>query len=257
MSSRVSGIATVRVVYRVILRQLLTRGRVAALVVIGAIVVLLGWLVGRASPTEEFPPLTDAEVALQELEAGVFVVSLIGFTLLVPIVALVFAGASLGDTREDGTLVYLWLRPMPRAGVAVGAWLAAITVSLPLTLIPMTLTAYLLDTGSALVGAAVIATMVGIIAYSALFVLLGLTVKNPIVWGLGYILIWEGLVASFGSAAAKIAIRGYLSSVLTDRTGVDIELGDLSQTAGIVVPLVVAVVALAMATYRLNNLEVA
>lgn len=257
MSSRVSGIATVRVVYRVILRQLLTRGRVAALVVIGAIVVLLGWLVGRASPPEEFPPLTDAEIALQELEAGVFVVSLIGFTLLVPIVALVFAGASLGDTREDGTLVYLWLRPMPRAGVAVGAWLAAITVSLPLTLVPMTLTAWLLDTGPELVGAAVIATIVGIIAYSALFVLLGLLVKNPIVWGLGYILIWEGLVASFGSAAAKIAIRGYLSSVLTDRTGVDIELGDLSQTAGIVVPLIVAVVALAMATYRLDNLEVA
>jgi ABC-2 type transport system permease protein len=257
MSSTVSGIDTVRIVYRVILRQLLTRGRVSALVVIGAVVALLGWLVGRASPPEEFPPLTAAEIALQELEAGVFVVSLVGFTLLVPIVALVFAGASLGDTREDGTLVYLWLRPMPRAGIAVGAWLAAITVSLPLTLVPMTLTAYLLDTGSELVAAAVIATIVGIIAYSAIFVMLGLVVKNSIVWGLGYILIWEGLVASFGSAAAKVAVRGYLSSVLTDRTGVDIELGDLSQTAGIVVPLVVAVVALALATYRLNNLEVA
>ena len=257
MSGTVSGINTVRVVYRVLLRQLLTRGRVVALVLIGAVVVLLGWLVGQASPPEEFPPLTAAEVALQELEAGVFVVSLIGFTLLVPIVALVFAGASLGDTREDGTLVYLWLRPMPRAGVAVGAWLAAITVSLPLTLIPMTLTAVLLDTGSALISATIIATVVGILAYSALFVLLGIVVKNPIVWGLGYILIWEGLVASFGSAAAKIAIRGYLSSILTDRTGVDLELGDLTQTAGIVVPLVVAVVALLMATFRLNNLEVA
>jgi len=257
MTGTVSVIDTVRVVYRVLLRQLLTRGRVAALLVIGAVVVLLGWLVGRASPPEEFPPLSAAEVALEELEAGVFVVSLIGFTLLVPIVALVFAGASLGDTREDGTLVYLWLRPMPRSGVVAGAWLAAITVSLPLTLIPMTATAVLLDAGSDLVAAAVIATIVGILAYSAIFVLLGLVVKNPIVWGLGYILIWEGLVASFGSAAAKVAVRGYLSSILTDRTGVDIELGNLSQAAGIVVPLVVAAVALVLATFRLNNLEVA
>ena len=257
MTGTVSVIDTVRVVYRVLLRQLLTRGRVAALLVIGAVVVLLGWLVGRASPPEEFPPLSAAEVALEELEAGVFVVSLIGFTLLVPIVALVFAGASLGDTREDGTLVYLWLRPMPRSGVVTGAWLAAITVSLPLTLIPMTATAVLLDAGSDLVAAAVIATIVGILAYSAIFVLLGLVVKNPIVWGLGYILIWEGLVASFGSAAAKVAVRGYLSSILTDRTGVDIELGNLSQAAGIVVPLVVAAVALVLATFRLNNLEVA
>jgi ABC-2 type transport system permease protein len=257
MSATVSLLDSVRVVYRVLLRQLLTRGRVIALVVIGAVVVLLGWLVGRAEPAEQFPPQTAAEIALEELEAGVFVVSLIGFTLLVPIVALVFAGASLGDTREDGTLVYLWLRPMPRAGIAVGAWLAAITVSLPLTLIPMTLTAVSLDAGSDLVVASALATVVGILAYSALFVLLGLTVKNSIVWGLGYILIWEGLVASFGSAAAKVAVRGYLSSILTDRTGVDIALGDLSQTTGVVVPLVVAVVALLLATYRLNNLEVA
>ncbi len=257
MSNTVSGLATVRIVYRVLLRQLLTRGRVIALVMIGGIVALLGFLVGRAPVSEEFPPLTAAEIALEQLESGVFVVSLIGFTLLVPIVALVFAGASLGDTREDGTLVYLWLRPMPRAGIAVGAWLSAITVSLPLTLIPMTLTAVLLDTGNELVVATVIATIVGIFAYSALFVLLGLVVKNPIVWGLGYILIWEGLVASFGSAAAKFAIRGYLSSILTDRTGVDVELGDLSQTAGIVVPVVVAIAALAMAAYRLNTLEVA
>jgi ABC-2 type transport system permease protein len=257
MTGTVSLVDTVRVVYRVLLRQLLTRGRVTALIGIGGIVVLLGWLVGRASPPEEFPPLSAAEIAVQELEAGVFVVSLIGFTLLVPIVALVFAGASLGDTREDGTLVYLWLRPMPRSGIAVGAWLAAVTVSLPLTLVPMTLTAILLDTGSELVAAAVIATIVGILAYSAVFVLLGLVVKNPIVWGLGYILIWEGLVASFGSAAAKVAVRGYLSSILTDRTGVDIALGNLSQTAGIVVPLLVAVAALALASVRLNKLEVA
>ena len=257
MSATVSLIHSVRVVYRVLLRQLLTRGRVIALVLIGAVVALLGWLVGRSSPSQEFPPLSAAEIALRELEAGVFVVSLVGFTLLVPIVALVFAGASLGDPREDGTLVYLWLRPMPRAGVVVGAWLAAITVSLPLTLVPMTLTAILLDTGAELVAATAIATIVGILAYSAIFVLLGLLVKNAIVWGLGYILLWEGLVASFGSAAAKVSVRGYLSSILTSRTGVDIELGDLSQTAGIAVPLVVTAVALALAVRRLDRLEVA
>lgn len=254
-SASVGTVDTVRVVYRVILRQLLTRGRIAALVVIGAVVVLLGFLVGRA---DEANPDWSAETAAQEhLEEAVEVISLVGFTLLVPIVALVFAGASLGDTRDDGTLVYLWLRPMPRVGVAVGAWLAAITVSLPLTLVPMTLTALALDAGSDLVVATALATVVGIIAYSALFVLLGLVVKNPIVWGLGYVLLWEGLVASFGSAAAKLAVRGYASSILTDRTGVDVALGDLSQPVAIVVPLLVSVVALGLATARLDTLEVA
>ena len=30
--------------------------------------------------------------------------------------------AALGDMREDGTLVYLWLRPMDRWAIVVGAW---------------------------------------------------------------------------------------------------------------------------------------
>lgn len=256
MSTTVSGPTSVALTYRVLLRQLVTRGRIAALGLMGLLVAAVGWAVGRSTQNDFFPPDTDFE-QIQRLEDGISAISLLGFTLVVPIVALVFAGASLGDTREDGTLVYLWLRPMPRWAIVLGAWLAAITISLPLTLIPMVAMAALVDAGSELVVATAIATAVGVIAYSALFVLLGLMVKNAIIWGLGYILIWEGLVAAFGSSAAKLAIRGYSSSILTDRTGAELDLGNLSQTAGIVVPLIVAVAALALAAVRLDRLEVA
>ena len=37
-----------------------------------------------------------------------------GLSLLIPVVALVFASAALGYLAEDGTLVYLWLRPLAR-----------------------------------------------------------------------------------------------------------------------------------------------
>ena len=53
-----------------------------------------------------------------------------------PIVALVFGSSVLGETREDGTLVYLWLRPMNRAPIVAGAAAAAATAALPLTVIP-------------------------------------------------------------------------------------------------------------------------
>ena len=248
MSHRVAPLDAVGITYRVLLRQLLTRGRVIALGLIGVAVALVGWVVGNSD---------GSEIAEVRLEDAVGVISLIAFTVLVPVVALVFAAASLGDTREDGTLVYLWLRPMHRWTVVVGAWLAAITVILPLTVIPCTATAVLLDAGSDLVVATVIASVVGVLAYSALFVLFGLLVKNAIVWGLAYIIIWEGIVAAFGSAAAKLAIRGYTSSILTDRTGVTLELGDVPQTAAILVPLAVAVVGLVLASLRLQRLDVA
>jgi ABC-2 type transport system permease protein len=253
MSRRVPGPRAAALTYRVLVSQLLTRGRVIGLAMIGAGVVLLGWVVGNVDRGE----LAPAERAEEQLEAGVGLISLVGFTALVPVVALVFAAASLGDTREDGTLVYLWLRPMPRWAVAVGAWSAALTVALPLTVVPITVTAVLLDAGGDLVVAAALASLVAVIAYSGVFVLLGLLVKNAIVWGLAYVILWEGVVAAFGSAAARVAIRGYASSILTDRTGVSLDLGDVSQLAAVVVTLAVAVVALVLASARLQRLEVA
>ena len=253
MSRRVPGPRAVAITYRVLVSQLLTRGRVVALAMIGAAVMLLGWVVGNVDRSDVAP----ADRAEEQLEAGVGLISLVGFTALVPVVALVFAAASLGDTREDGTLVYLWLRPMPRWAIAVGAWLAALTVALPLTVGPITATAVLLDAGGDLVAAAVLSSAVAVIAYSGVFVLLGLLVKNAIVWGLAYVLLWEGIVAAFGSAAARVAIRGYASSILTDRTGVSLDLGDVSQTTAVVVTLAIAVATLTLATARLQRLEVA
>jgi ABC-2 type transport system permease protein len=245
MSGVVRPATAVRLAYRVVLRQLITRGRVAGLLLVGVVVAIVAAAVGVADTTAD------------PVETGVRLISDLGFTTLVPIVALVFASAALGDLSEDGTLVYLWLRPMDRWPVVVGAWLAALTVSLPLTLVPLTVSAVVVDGGTALIGATVLAGVVGVVAYSAVFVLAGLMLKNAIVWGLGYVLIWEGIVAAFGSFAAKLAIRGYTRSILTAITDVDLDLGDLSLTIGVVLPLLAAGVALALAALRLRAMDVA
>jgi ABC-2 type transport system permease protein len=218
---------------------------VLALLVVGVVVAVVAGAVGAADNLDN------------PLEAGVRVIADLGFTALVPIVALVFATAALGDARDDGTLVYLWLRPMDRWPVVVGAWCAAVTVSLPMTIVPLGVSAVLVDRNGPLLGATVLACVVGVLAYSALFVLTGLLLRNAIVWGLAYILVWEGIVAAFGSFAAKLAIRGYTRSIITARTGVNLDLGDLSATVGVIVPLVAALVALVLASMRLRAMDVA
>ena len=241
----VPPLSAIAITYGIVLRQLVTKGRIIALLLVGALVAVVAGAVGAADDIDD------------PLEAGVRVIADLGFIALVPIVALVFASAALGDLREDGTLVYLWLRPIDRWPVVVGAWAAAITVSLPLTIVPLVVSSTLVDGGSTLVTATVLATVVGVICYSALFVLAGLLVKNSIVWGLAYILIWEGIIAALGSFAAKLAIRGYTRSIITDRTGVDLELGDLPLAAGVIVPLVAAFVLLVLAAVRLRSMEIA
>ena len=96
----------------------------------------------------------------------------------------------------------------------------------------------------------------GAVAYVAVFTFFGVWLKRSTVWGLAYILIWEGFVASGGAGVARFALRKYTRSILVDRTGVELDLADFSLTMGVVVPLLAAVVFLAAAAVRLGRLDI-
>ena len=163
---------------------------------------------------------------------------------------------SIGDLREDKTLVYLWLRPMNRWPIVAGAALAALTMATPIILPAIVAAAALTGVGSGLTVATLIATIVGLVAYTSIFTMLGVWLKRHIVWGLAYILIWEGFIALGGPGVAQFAIRTYTRSILVDRTGADLAGADFSMLTAIVVPLVVSVVALVLASWRLSHQDV-
>ena len=241
--STITPFQAIRLTHNVLLKQLITKGRLIGITIIGLLPILLGWVIGRQSD--------------DPLEAGVGFISYMGLSILIPIVALIFASASLGDTREDGTLVYLWLRPISRFSVSTGAWAASITIALPLTVIPITISAILLDTGNSVVTATIITSTLAVLAYSGLFVTLGLIVKNPVLWGLAYIFIWEAIVASFAKPAAALAVSGYSRAIITGRTNVEFDyLFDPSQNVSILMLIIISIAGIALSSARLNRLEV-
>ena len=241
--STITPLQAIRLTHSVLLKQLITKGRLIGIAIVGVLPILLGWVIGAQSN--------------DPLEAGVGFVSYMGLSILVPIVALIFASASLGDTREDGTLVYLWLRPISRLSVSTGAWAASVTIALPLTVIPMTVSALLLDAGKSVVTATIITSILAVVAYSGLFVTLGLIVKNPVLWGLAYIFIWEAIVASFAKPAAALAVSGYSRAIITGRTNVEFDyLFDPSQSVSILMLIIITTAGIAFSSARLNRLEV-
>ena len=123
-------------------------------------------------------------------------------------------------------------------------------------MIPVVLASVLTGAGSGIVSGTVIAGVVAVIAYVSVFTLFGVWLKRFIVWGLGYILIWEGFIAQAGPGVARFALRKYTRSILVERTGADLDLADFSLAVGMVVPLVVAVVALVVAAWRLGVQEI-
>ncbi|MCU1497475.1 MAG: hypothetical protein JWM47_1428 [Acidimicrobiales bacterium] len=229
--------------YRLLVRSVATRGRLLAVSALAGLSLLTALIV-RAS----------AEV--HHLEAGIGFVNF-NIATLFPVAVLVFGAATIGDLIDDGSLVYLWLRPVPAWIHVVAAWSATVTITVPLVLVPVVLATTVIDGDAGLLRGAIIGGLVAIATYGALFVTAGIRFRRALPWGLIYILIWEGFVASAGETATKLAVRSYIRSILADQSGVTLKLGEFTLASGILVPLVVAVVALAYAARRLGRADVA
>jgi ABC-2 type transport system permease protein len=187
--------------YRILLRISVTRGRLLAFLAGGALLDLIAYAVRVSDYTNR--------------ETDIFaLLDLAALALYVPVVALVFSTSSLGDLAQDGTLVYVWLRPVARWKVVLVALAATLTVVLPLTLGPVWLAIALAGASWQAFWAITASTAMAACAYTAVFTAFGLRVRHALIFGLGYVLIWEAGVASLGKGPAALSIRHYAESLL-------------------------------------------
>jgi ABC-2 type transport system permease protein len=231
--------------YRLLIGTLLTRGRLAFLGLLGVLPVLLGVALRSTN---------SVDVADRTYRA---VVEGYGLGLLVPVVSLVFASAALGDPAEDRTLVYLWLRPVPRWKLTLAGMAAALTVSLPLAVLPLAVAVSVAGAGAALVRGAVVSSALAVVAYCSLFLGLGLRVRRALVWGLAYVLVWEGAVARTARGAARLSVNVHARSVLAELAHHAMPKNASSVVTAVIVPLAFALVAVLLTTRWLSRGDVA
>lgn len=217
-----------------------TRGRFALAVAV-TLPLLLAALTIRLGPGTE----RAASNLLQETV----------FLLVVPVVALVFAVASLGDLVDDGTLVYLWLRPVARWRLALAGVLASAQVAVPVTVVATTAVA-LVAGGIDLVVPAGLAAALGTIAYASIFAALGLRTTRSLLWGLLYVLMLEGFLARFSDQLAAVSIRRYLTSVYSQLAGVSNRFQEVELTTAVVMLVVLTGVGVALGTWWLERRDV-
>lgn len=244
MSERRPAVSAFPSLYRLLLRTQATKARVFGLGALGAVGVIVGIAIGAANPVDP-------------TETGANFINAFGLSLLAPVATLVLASAALGDPTEDGTLVYLWLRPIRRSAIVLAAVAASLTVTVPLVVVPLVIAAACTSGGSELVAGTAVAVLVAVVGYAGVFVALGLRVRRALVWGLVYILIWEGFVAASGRTASRFALRAYTRSIVSHATGISFRLADVSAVASVVVPIAVAAAAIVYATRRLRRMDVA
>jgi ABC-2 type transport system permease protein len=228
------------VAYRVLVRTLLSRGRILWVLAAAMLLVAAGAVIGIDGGS--------AGAARGLVEGG-------GITILVPLVAVVFATAALGDHVDDGTLVYLWMRPVGRSSLALAAIAAALTAIVPLVVLPLVAVAVLAGGTGGLVLGALAAPVLASAAYGGLFVGLGLAVRRALLWGVLYVVIWEGVLAGVSARFAQLSVRAYAGSVLAGISDGPVPRGGAEPAVAALVLLALAAVGAVLTVVALRRAE--
>jgi ABC-2 type transport system permease protein len=148
--------------------------------------------------------------ALTRSGTGYEIIEAVGYTLALPLVALLAASAVLGPEIDDGSIVYLIAKPVRRSVVALSKYAVAWLATLALGALPLLLGGLVLDStdpSKALawaVGGAVSGT-----AYTALFLGLAALTRHAVVIGLLFVLLWEGLLGGLLSGIRWLAVGAW------------------------------------------------
>ena len=156
--------------------------------------------------------MEDVEVAFTMFSNFVI---LVFASFLVPICALAYGTASVGGDREDRTLLFLLVRPIPRSLVL----LAKFTATLPLT-IGLTAAAFFLycrlagEPGEMAYQLYLPAVMFVTLAYIALFHLFAVALRHATIVALIYAIFMEVLLGNLPGIVKRVAVNFYGRSLM-------------------------------------------
>jgi ABC-2 type transport system permease protein len=187
---------------------------------------------------------------------GQAVVVGLGLAVVLPVISLIVGTGVLGSEVDDGTIVHILTKPLPRRDIILAKLLVAAGVSAVAAAVPLFITGVLAANvrfGLALAAAAA----VGAVAYTALFLLLSLITRRPVLLGLVYILVWEGLLGRFVSGTRVLSIEQYVITIADKIAPTDMLPGKVSLPVAIVMSIIFAIGGTLYAINRLGSFSVA
>ncbi|GAA3965514.1 ABC transporter permease [Actinomadura viridis] len=193
-----------------------------------------------------------------DLDVSAGVLQRFGLATLLPLLALIAGTGVIGPEIDDGQIMYVLTKPIPRQVVVLTKLAVAVVLVAAFAAVP-TLMAGLLMSGTT-EGMAVAFTagvLVGGIAYSAVFVALAVVSRNAVTIGLLYALVWETLLGNFAPGAKSASIQQWALSVTDALTGASPVASTVDLAVAVPLLLAVTLAGTALAVVRLRSLSVA
>src|SRR5829696_6073899 len=179
----------------------------------------------------------------------------IGIAVLLPVTALIVGTAVLGSEIDDGTVVHILTKPIARWRIVLSKLAVAFGMTTIPVALPMLIAGIITDglrLGLALAGA----STVGALAYSSLFIALSVLTRRPVLVGLLYVMIWEGLLGNAVSGTRVLSVQQFVVSIAHRWSGSNLVQGTVSISVAVIMSVVFTALGFYFATDRLRSFSV-
>ena len=133
---------------------------------------------------------------------------------MLPLLGLIAGTGVIAPEIEDGTIIHLLSKPISRPVIAVTKFVVAASLVAVFAAVSTYAAAYLLTgSESGVATGFTLGALFGGIAYSAVFLLLGVLTRHAVAVGVIYALVWEGVVGGYVPGARKFSIQQWAQSL--------------------------------------------
>jgi ABC-2 type transport system permease protein len=224
------------------LRGLFGRRRFLLLLPLPALLVGLAWL-------------SSALGARPSDWAGPVIIGL-GLAVVLPVMTLIIGTGVLGSEIDDGTIVHILAKPLHRREIILAKLAVAWIVSWIVCGVPLAATGLIAGSGRLALGLFAGAG-VGALAYSALFLVLSLLTRRPVLIGLIYIVLWEGVLGNVLSGTRALSVQQYVTTVADRVSDTPLLNGSVSLPVSLAMAAAFALGGTILAIDRLRSFSVA
>jgi len=177
-----------------------------------------------------------------------------GFSVILPLTALIIGTSVLGAEIDDGSIVHLLATPVRRSSVIVTKFCVGAVLTMALVAVPELVAGLIATSGpSKLAAGLFVGALVGSVIYNAVFVMLSVLTTRAIAVGLLYVLIWEVVLGNFVSGARLLSVEQYSLGVANSIAHYSALHAGLTLGTAVIMGAIVTVAALVYGTRRLSE----
>jgi ABC-2 type transport system permease protein len=176
-----------------------------------------------------------------------------GFSVILPLTALIIGTSVLGAEIDDGSIVHLLATPVRRSSVIFTKFCIGALLTMAFVAVPELIAGIIAGGAGRLAFGLFVGALAGSVIYNALFVMLSVLTTRAIAVGLLYVLIWEAVLGNFVSGARVLSVEQYSLGIANSIAHYSALNAHLTLSTALIMGAIVTTATLVLATRRLSE----